>query len=182
MSKMTDNHIADDGKKVEEVIKALEFCSHCVCDDDKTETKCPYYNMPFCKNYLRKQSLDLINRQQAEIERFKKSETTVNEFWRVLQKFTREKLKEKPTIEELLEYIEHAKAEAIKEFAKKIDDEIYEALTNNENVIREREIKYNVNRFDDIFCSSCMGKNTALCGIHDFITELVKEKVGADNG
>lgn len=63
MSKMTDK----------EIIKALEFCGHCVCNDDKTETECPLYNMSFCKNYLRKQSLDLINRQQAEIERLNKN-------------------------------------------------------------------------------------------------------------
>ncbi len=36
----------------------------------------------------------------SEIERFKQIETTVNEFWCVLQKFSREKLKEKPTLEE----------------------------------------------------------------------------------
>lgn len=81
-------------------------------------------------------------------------------------------------LEEWLEFCDKQKAEAIKEFAKKIDDEIYEALTNNENVIREREIKHKVNRYDDIFCASTTGKNTALCGIHDFITELVKEMGG----
>ncbi len=60
----------------------------------------------------------------AEVERFKKIETTVNEFWCVLQKFTKEKLKEKPTLEELLEYIEHAKAEAIKEFAERLKEKM----------------------------------------------------------
>lgn len=69
---------------------------------------------------------DLINRQKAEIERFKQIETTVNEFWCVLQKFSREKLKEKPTLEELLEYIEHAKAEVIKEFTKRLLEAIRE--------------------------------------------------------
>lgn len=80
--------------------------------------------------------------------------------------------------EVLIETPQDIRNKAIKEFAKKIDDEIYEALTNNENVIRKREIKHNVNRFDDIFCSSVMGKNAALCGIHDFITEFVKEMDG----
>jgi hypothetical protein len=59
MSKMTDK----------EIIKALECCGHCECSNDKNKTECPLYYMSFCRNYLRKQSLDLINRQQAEIER-----------------------------------------------------------------------------------------------------------------
>lgn len=117
MNKMTDEHIADGGKKVEEVIKALEFCSHCVCDDDKTETKCPYYNMPFCKNYLRKQSLDLINRQQAEIERLKKG-------WKA----------------DVIE-TQNIKAEAIKEFETKIHEKLHQAeMHGNFEPVVTREI------------------------------------------
>ena len=103
MSKMTD----------EQIKKGLECCRKYPLRECK---KCPYLLEMACDNTLKIDLIDLINRQRAEIERFKKIETTVNEFWRVLQKFTREKLKEKPTLEELLEYIEHARAEAIKEF------------------------------------------------------------------
>jgi hypothetical protein len=114
MSKMTDNHIADDGKKVEEVIKALEFCSHCVCDDDKTETKCPYYNMPFCKNYLRKQSLDVINRQQTEIERLKEEVAFKSLKCNLLEQ---EKAK---NISSFVDDLKLVRAEAIKEFADRL--------------------------------------------------------------
>lgn len=48
-----------------DIVKALEYCTNCVCNNDKDE--CPLLKMSFCKNYLMKQSLDLINRQKAEI-------------------------------------------------------------------------------------------------------------------
>ena len=53
-----------------DIVKALEYCTNCVCNNDKDE--CPLLKMSFCKNYLMKQSLDLINRQKAEIERLKR--------------------------------------------------------------------------------------------------------------
>ena len=96
--------------KDKDIIKALECMKGASENDFSTITV--------------KSAINLINRQQAEIERFKKIEITVNEFWCVLQKFTREKLKEKPTLEELLEYIEHARAEAIKEFADRLKNNI----------------------------------------------------------
>lgn len=86
-----------------DIIKALKFCSHCVCNDVKTEDKCPLYNMGFCRNYLRKQSLDLITKQQAEIERLKKG-------WKA----------------DVIE-TENIKAEAIKEFKAKIHEKLHEA-------------------------------------------------------
>lgn len=64
---------------------------------------------------------DKCKEQQAEIERFKKIETTVNGFWSELQKLAMFKDKEIPTLEELLEYMENLKSEAIKEFAERLD-------------------------------------------------------------
>jgi hypothetical protein len=203
--------MANGGKSAEmkdkEIIKALETC---ILGDCEVCT-CRCGSVGDCRDTLNKHSLDLINRQQAAIDMLNAESTLAiserNAFQKSFYAIVKENRQLKADLKEIgVEYerlddtvangvevchechekydkkIKQTKAEAIKEFAKKIDDEIYEALTNNENVIREREIKYNVNRFDDIFCSSCMGKNTALCGIHDFITELVKEKVGADNG
>lgn len=63
---MTDHKFTDD-----EVIKALECCTNCICNHAKTDTECPLVKMAFCKNYLMKQSLALINRQKAEIEKLK---------------------------------------------------------------------------------------------------------------
>lgn len=54
----------------------------------------------------------------TEIERFKKIETTVNGFWSEMQKLSTFKKKRNPTLEELLEYMDNLKAEAIKEFAE----------------------------------------------------------------
>ena len=96
---MTDN----------EIIKANECCGiNCL--------ECPLNETGKCAT-LTQETLDLINRQKAEIERFKKIETTINAFWCELQKLSIAKEKETPTLEELLEYIEQAKSEAIKEFA-----------------------------------------------------------------
>lgn len=53
----------------EQIKQALEFCANCECNDEKTEKECALINMSFCKNYLRKQSLDYINRLEAENSR-----------------------------------------------------------------------------------------------------------------
>lgn len=42
---------------------------------------------------------------------------------------------------------------AIKEFAKKLQEEIYSARRSNIDAIRERQIKHKVNRFEDNFLS-----------------------------
>ena len=49
---MTDN----------DIMKALECCTNCICNHAKTDTECPLVKMSFCKNYLMKESLSLINR------------------------------------------------------------------------------------------------------------------------
>ncbi|MBQ3045162.1 MAG: hypothetical protein IJD49_04345 [Clostridia bacterium] len=108
--KFTDNKI----------IKVLECCTNSL----DCPAVCPLYEYAGdCFLALHKPTLDLINRQKAEIERFKKIETTINAFWCELQKLSIAKEKETPTLEELLEYIEQAKAEAIKEFAKRLKGE-----------------------------------------------------------
>ena len=63
---MTEHKFTD-----EEIIRALECCSDCECYNAKAQEDCPLIKVPFCKNYMRKQALDLINRQKAEIENLK---------------------------------------------------------------------------------------------------------------
>lgn len=58
--------------------------------------------------------------KNAEVERFKKIETTINTFWSELKKIIITKGKETPTLEELLEHMENLKSEAIKEFAERL--------------------------------------------------------------
>ena len=70
----------------------------------------------------------------------------------------------------------------ILEFAEKVKDEISNAIISNGRVIEERENKYRANRYEDDLCIMCDGKIMALGGIKWFITDLVKEMVGADNG
>lgn len=83
---MTDN----------EIIKALECCA---TDDGDDCFQCPYGNIVYksanggCVNRCRKDALDLINRQKAEIER-------------------------------LLQKLQQAKSEAIKEFAERLTTKI----------------------------------------------------------
>lgn len=62
-----------------------------------------------------KEILDIINRLQAELNKYQHIENTVNSFWSGLQQLSILKGKDTPTLEELLEYIEQVKAEAYTE-------------------------------------------------------------------
>jgi predicted transcriptional regulator len=148
---MTDN----------EIMQALE---HCYASGRQC-TNCPCTNNIDCVQ-LEKYALDLINRQKAEkealiagqetlqkalaeknaeIERFKKIETTVNGFWSEMQKLSTFKKKRNPTLEELLEYMDNLKAEAIKEFAERLKEKFSGvSLCNNgfvnstlDNIVKE---------------------------------------------
>ncbi|MBO5715545.1 MAG: hypothetical protein J6S23_04025 [Clostridia bacterium] len=101
---MTDHKFTDD------VIKALECCTNCICNHAKTDTECPLVKMDFCKNYLMKQSLTLINRQKAEIERLESLTEQLGNDVDVKLKY----------IYELEEQLKTAKVEAIKEFAERL--------------------------------------------------------------
>lgn len=59
---MTDNDIK----------KALEICIDFVSGGESMCKNCPLYDCNNCSEQQRKQALDLINRQQAEIERLQK--------------------------------------------------------------------------------------------------------------
>ena len=98
---MTDN----------EIIKALECCS---VHPMKCK-KCPYQGLECCTNEHRKNALDLINRQKAEIERLEKGS-----------------LKEAMIFNS--KTIENATAEAIKEFA--------EMITNRASAIQVGDISW----------------------------------------
>jgi hypothetical protein len=104
--------------------------------------------------------LDLINRQKSEIERLKGS-TIVNNI------IERNRIKKE------------AKAEAYKEFAEKIKQEIKEAYDNNIEVLNEHFEKHR-GCFNDTFVGIIEGKNNALLGLSDFIDNLLKEMVGEE--
>ena len=101
---MTDN----------DIIKALECC---VVSDDSCSDSCPLRHIEGnCFYILNKPILDLINRQKAEIERLQND--LAKEF--VCFVGSPHKVENCPFFEEL----ENERAEAIKEFAKKVKEEI----------------------------------------------------------
>ena len=107
---MTDN----------EIIKALKYC-FTRGFDESTCYECPFYTATAkCTEDLRDSALDLINRQKAEIEEWKKKANTP--FTKVT--FDRDKLQE--IVYECAKNIEIdinlAKSEAIKEFANLVID------------------------------------------------------------
>lgn len=129
-----------------EIVNLLEGCinSECAsCNRSWTDV-----HVRPCMQSLMVLTLDAMKRQQEEIERFKKIETTVNGFWSEIQKLAMFKDKETPTLEELLEYMDNLKAEAIKEVAETIINQ-----TKNNNAI-------------------------SVEWLHNYINNLVKERVG----
>jgi len=128
-------------------------------------------------------ALDLINRLQADKEGLINGQETLQKYITTLQA-ENERLKN--TLDDVLDrqpiLVErsekYAKAEAYKEFAEKVCDEITDAIINNGKVIKERIEKHNVNRLEDNFCCMCDGKIMALGGIEYFIKNLLKELTG----
>lgn len=138
-------------------------CSSCDC---RNTSWCD--NADGCVEHLAINALDLIKRQQEEIEKLTDSDKRLREGVALI-------LNNENGIELI-------KAEAIKEFADKIYSEITNAIISNGKAIVERVDKHGVDRYEDNFCSMCDGKIMALGGIKFFIKDLVKEMVGADNG
>ena len=117
-----------------EIIKALNYCCGNIENNDEecNEDMCYQVCLPesreegirWCGEWLMKDALDLINRQKAEIEKWKKKANTP--FAKVT--FDRDKLQE--IVDECAKNIEIdinlAKSEAIKEFAKRLKEKCYE--------------------------------------------------------
>lgn len=104
MKKLTD----------EEIIEALEFCVKARCSKD-----CSYKNIgnANCIKNIMKDSLDLINRQKAEIEKLKEENKNYQEL------LTHEKganIALRVMYDKVSKNIKTAKSEAYKEFAKKL--------------------------------------------------------------
>ena len=105
---MTDN----------EIIKALESCKR--ASVNRCE-ECPYKERITCALELRRDALDLINRQQAEIERLQKVRANI--------------------LKVMKENISQTETEAIKEFERKIKAHAYYIDTPKEHrVVDEDDI------------------------------------------
>ena len=172
---MTDKKYTD-----EEIIKAFECCSADRGDCDKCALQKECKNTPFY-TAAAKVALDLINRQKAEIEKLsielKAMRNAANSY-----KAECEKLREKFTLDfEKMEseYDRQIKAEAYKEFAERIKEEIENAYNNNSNVLHEHMSKHaGCPNYE--FIATVQGKMTALQGLDDFIDNLLKEMVGEE--
>lgn len=71
-------------------------------------------------NRIDKLALDLINRQKEEIERLEKKEIEIDDFCRRLCRMRMLNGDAIASYEDLQNYIQEAKSEAIKEFARKL--------------------------------------------------------------
>lgn len=118
---MTDN----------EIIKALECCKNGQCAD------CPRIYTPYeifrCKEDLISNALDLINRQQAEVERLR-DENLQSEYPARIR--VDDFLVCANSLGEWLEFCDSLKAEAIKEVVERLKKHI-ESLEYNANTTRK---------------------------------------------
>ena len=98
-----------------EIIKALECCG----DEEELHwcTECPYYDKEndFCQEDLHRDALDLISRQQAEIERLQNE--SIGNCELAISMRNDNNLKGDCSY-----CIDKAKAEAIKEFAERLQE------------------------------------------------------------
>ena len=183
---MIDGHIDREERKFtdKEIIKALECCSspNANCED------CPCFN----KDCISTTPcvLDLIKSQQAEIEALTEDtlclRDTLEENERLraeIERLSNSAKQWEETAKDLLLSKEKAKAEAIKEFADEIHEEICKALGNNYKVRNqriERNLTDKLAETCDVFVQYVEGKIDALRGIDGFVCDYVKEMVGED--
>ena len=108
----------------EQIIKALECCA-----TDKTDDcfQCPYDKMVYnpgydgCADRCRKDALDLINRQKAEIERLNMDNKEIN----ILINMQEKNIREQQVIIDTLRILnKSATSEAIKEFAERLKSRV----------------------------------------------------------
>lgn len=107
---MTDKKFTD-----EEIIRNYEWCTGCASDRCR---ECTLEEEGFCEEELQDLVLDLINRQKSEIERLKECPKCVYEYdGEVTEYCVQGPCPNFKTVEQI-------KAEAYKEFAEKLENEI----------------------------------------------------------
>ena len=156
---MTDKKFTD-----EEIIKALECCGNqmYVCTDKQ------------CRAKTSGNAVDLIKSQKAEIERLKECPKCVYEY----DGETMEYCVQGPCSN--FKTVKQIKAEAYKEFAEKVNEEIKKAYNNNSGVLREHLEKHKEKpNFE--FVAAIQGKMNTLLGLDDFIDNLLKELGGGSD-
>lgn len=171
---MTDKKLTDG-----EITKAIACCSELCCECEECPLYCVGVN---CSSFeLHRYALELIGRQKAEIE---KLNIQLRELWNMASLYKAEGERWEGYNKNLLtantalsNEILSAKAEAYKEFAKEINEEINKAYDNNSSVLREHLEKHK-EKPDFELVAAIQGKMNTLCGLNDFIDNLLKEMVG----
>lgn len=98
---MTDN----------EIIKALECCTSEITREVNC-TNCPMLGTRDCMTELKKNALDIINRQKEEIEKLQSDHSSMQS-----------------TLAKMSLVVEQAKQEAVKEFAERLQDKLATNVT-----------------------------------------------------
>lgn len=119
-----------------QIIKALECCvAKENCEEVSCEI-CSYEKVYDCKEEILQNALDLINRQKTEIERLKERISYLEESIDCSRK----------EYNSLLQKLQHARAEAIKEFAERLksvqtqgfwEENAYVSVDDIDNLVEE---------------------------------------------
>ena len=148
---MTDN----------EIIKALGFCKNVYCNGD-----CPLSDDSLCAETLARNTLDLIQRQQAEIDRLKKendilsqnSDTAFQDGLNEAQDLYAEQIKDE------------IKAEAVKEFADRIVEQL-----------EEKKTKFSFPKHCKSMGVCPSDKTCSECIVEKFVEDIIAIVKGAQN-
>jgi uncharacterized protein YjgD (DUF1641 family) len=122
-------------------------------------------------------ALSLINRQKAEIEKKDKDIMELMAINKSRKEDIEMLIKENSQFADIGKMYSEIKAEAIKDFAERVKEEIEDALKSNYKAKTEHIEKH----YQCISCdllATIRGKIDALRGIDDFIDNLLKEMVG----
>ena len=174
-----------------EIIKALECCSQNRCTTDG----CPLAGNRICMTLLTTYALDLINRLKSENDDLKRD--TIPKLQSSLDRANKYGIETEKENERLKAEIERLKkenhrfadigkmyseirAEAYKEFAEQVQEEIADALHSNYKARGEKAQEIPIYTESE-FLSYCSGKIDCLRGLADFIDNLVKEMEGDSN-
>ena len=107
----------------DEIIKALECCDF---TDIKACEECPLYNTFDCSFVIIDKTLDLVNRQKAEIDRLNQENKEYSEDNRIIAYHTNQRDKEIRALHNQLNGLnfmdKQIKSEAVKQFAEKLKD------------------------------------------------------------
>lgn len=112
-------------KTEEEIIKALGICVDKATKLIHRDTckDCPYHHDLLCMFSVKSDALNLIRKQQAEIERLKAENNRSFDKWIILEERTKKRY------EELYQEAKAVvRAEAIREFAERLKEMKYESI------------------------------------------------------